>query len=271
MFSAIPVLIALPLFALIPAAAAVGVHTLVRAKVPPASLAEQHDVAGYLIAVVGVLYSVVLGFLVGTVWTQFASAQQTADTEAGAVADAFNYAGNVRPPQRAELQRLIARYAMEVHDVEWFYAERGLEDPVAQALLDRAVRATIALRPVGRGGAGAIVQSEAMRDWLLTSLREIGDARRLRVLQSKSRLPAGMLEALILGGVMVIAFIFFFGVKVYFRQMAMTALVAGSIGLFFGLVVELSTPYSGAIHISRDAWTFVIANNHLADFSAGPP
>jgi len=34
-----------------------------------------------------------------------------------------------------------------------------------------------------------------------------------------------------------------------------TLLLAGSIGLFFGFVVELSTPYSGAIHVSRAALT----------------
>ncbi|MGA8576925.1 MAG: hypothetical protein WB609_14730, partial [Candidatus Cybelea sp.] len=262
MLSSIPVLIALPLFAVIPAAAAVGVHALIRRAVPPENLAEQHDVAGYLIAVVGVLYSVVLGFLVGTVWTQFASAQQTADAEAGSVADAFNYAAHVRRPQRERLQRLIARYALEVRDVEWFVAQRGREDPAAVSLLESAVRVTLAIPPPrANDSEGTVLQSAGMRAWLLTSLREIGDARRLRLVQSESRLPSGMLEALVLGGMMVISFTFFFGVKNYARQMTMTALLAGSMGLFFGLVLELSTPYSGAVHISRDAWTYVIENN----------
>jgi hypothetical protein len=266
--SSIPVLIALPLFALIPAAAAVGVHSLIRRAVPPESLIEQHDVAGYLIAVVGVLYSVVLGFLVGTVWTQFTLAQQTADAEAGSVADAFNFAGDVQRPQREELQRLIARYAVEVRDVEWFVARNGREDPVAVSLLRQAVQVTLAMPPPRpRDGEGAVLQSAGMRAWLLASLRQIGDARRLRLVQSESHLPSGMLEALVLGGGMVISFTFFFGVKNFRRQMTMTALLAGSMGLFFGLVLELSTPYSGAIHISRDAWTYVIENNRLVDFT----
>jgi hypothetical protein len=63
------------------------------------------------------------------------------------------------------------------------------------------------------------------------------------------------------------AFTFLFGVRSYAKQMFMTALLAGSIGLFFGLVIELSTPYSGSIHVSRDSLTFVIDNNHLADFA----
>jgi hypothetical protein len=258
----VPVLIALPLFGLIPAAVAVGVHTLLRRRVPPESLAEQHDVAGYLIAVVGVLYSVVLGFLVGTVWTQFASAQQTADAEAGSVADAFNYAGYVGEPQSAILQRLIARYAIEVRDVEWFSMQHGREDPTAQSLLVRAVRATFTL-PLRSQDSAAVLQRSTMQGWVLDSLRDVGNARRLRLVQSGSWLPPGLLEALILGGAVVICFTFFFGVKNYRRQMLMTALLAGSMGLFFGLVLELSTPYSGAIHISRDAWTYIIVNNDL--------
>ena len=79
----IPVLVALPLFALVSAGLAILAHVIFRKFVPPERLLEQYDVAGYLVAVVGVLYSVVLGFLVGTVWTAFATAQQTTDLEAG--------------------------------------------------------------------------------------------------------------------------------------------------------------------------------------------
>jgi hypothetical protein len=102
-----------------------------------------------------------------------------------------------------------------------------------------------------------------MRTQVLDSLRHIGDTRRQRLVQSQDRLPPGMLEAMILGAAIVIAFAFFFGVEAFFKQMMMTALLAGSIGLFFGLVIELSLPYSGAVQISRDAWNDVIATNHL--------
>jgi hypothetical protein len=76
-----------------------------------------------------------------------------------------------------------------------------------------------------------------------------------------------MLEALVLGAVFVITFTFFFGVRSYAKQMSMTALLAGSIGLFFGLIIELSQPYSGGITVSRGEWDVVIAGNHLADYA----
>ncbi|HEX3458896.1 MAG TPA: hypothetical protein VHR97_13175 [Candidatus Baltobacteraceae bacterium] len=263
----IPALVALPLFAIVPAAVAIAAHAWFRHRVPPERL-DDHDVAGYLVAVVGVLYSVVLGFLVGTVWTGFSAAQQTADTEAGAVADAFNYAARLPRRERRIIQRLVARYAVVVRDDEWSYARRGVEDPEANRILGEAVTYTTAISPEAtRKDSGKLLMEASIQSQLLASLRDVGDARRLRIVQAQSRLPNGMLEALVLGGLMVICFVFFFGMRSFSRQMAITGLVAGSIGLFLGLALELSTPYSGAMHISTDAWTFVIDNNHLRDFA----
>lgn len=265
--SGISVLVALPLFSVAFAGVAILIHTALRQHLSPERLSEHHEVAGFLMGVVGVLYSVVLGFLVGTVWTAFSTAQQTSDLEAGYVADAFNYAGLTRiPADRERVQRLIARYAFEVRD-DWFAGRRLPNDP-GGAILRRAVQATLAIPAAPKNvSATDVFEAGTIRGALLDSLRNIADTRRLRVVQSESRLPAGMLEALLLGAAMVIAFTFFFGVRSYVKQMVMTGLLAGSIGLFFGLVVVLSTPYSGPIQVSRDAWTLVIDNNRLADYT----
>jgi hypothetical protein len=266
--SGVSILLALPLFALVFAAVAVLAHSLLRKFIPPPErLSEHHEVAGFLMGVVGVLYSVVLGFLVGTVWTAFASAQQTTDLEAGYVSDAFNFAAQLPPPQRRPLQQLLAQYAIAVRGANWSTSQSRRTDPTAE-LLYRAVRVTVVVpAPPRNATAAQILEANTIRTLLLDDIRNIGDTRRLRLIQSTSQLPAGMLEALVLGAAIVIAFTFFFGVRSYVKQMTMTALLAGSIGLFFGLVVELSTPYYGGMHVSRGAWTLVIANNHLVDFA----
>jgi len=265
--SNLSILLALPLFAAVFAVVAVLAHTLLRPFMPPAErLSEHHEVAGFLMGVVGVLYSVVLGFLVGTVWTAFAAAQQTADLEAGYVADAFNFASQLPPPQGMQLQRILALYAIDVRNASWSTRQLRTADPTAE-LLSSAVRITVTVPAPPKGTSSAqMLESNSIRDSLLENLRNIGDTRRLRLIQSASRLPAGMLEGLILGAMMVIAFTFFFGVRSYLKQMTMTALLSGSIGLFFGLIIELSTPYTGSIQVSRHAWDIVIANNHMQEF-----
>lgn len=267
-FSNLSVLIALPLYAATFAAVAIAAHTLLRPMLPSAErLSEHHEVPGFLMGVVGVLYSVVLGFLVGTVWNSFAAAQQTADLEAGYVADTFNFAGQLQPPQGPELQRIIARYAFAVRDENWSAQPRNHDDRTAALLYD-AVRAAVQVPPQAKNtGSAQILESNSLRSALIDSLRQLGDARRLRVVQSQAWLPPGLIEALLLGAAFVMTFTFLFGVRSYAKQMLMTGLLAGSIGLFFGLVMELSTPYSGSIHVSRDSLTFVIDSNHLANFA----
>jgi uncharacterized protein YacL len=265
--SSLPVLLALPIWAALFAAVAVLAHTVMRRFLPsPERLSEHHEVAGFLVGVVGVLYSVVLGFLVGTVWTAFASAQQTVDLEAGYVADAFNFAGQMPLPQRAALQRVIAQYAIADRIEDWSSA--APPSGPSTRLLSEAVRLTVAV-PSSPGSASSaqVAELDRIRSTLLDTLRNIGDTRRLRFVQSRSHLPQGLLEALLLGAAAVMAFTFLFGVRSYLKQMTMTALLAGSIGLFFGLVVELSTPYSGPIHVSRDSFDLVISNNHMMQFS----
>jgi len=261
------ILLALPAFAALFAAAAVAAHSLLRLVLPPPErLSENHEVAGFIMGVVGVLYSVVLGFLVGTVWTAFASAQQTMDLEAGYVGDAFGFASLIDAPQKRELERLIARYALDVRNAP-SPAGSTAEQTRTGALLRQAVGVTLSLTARKGASSAAILQLDGIRSELLDTLRKLADARRLRIVQSQSRLPQGMLEALILGAALVTAFSLLFGVKSYAKQMAMTALLAGSIGLFFGLVIEMSTPYSGAIQVSRASFNVVIDNNHLADFA----
>lgn len=261
--SGVPILVALPLFAAIFAAAAVAAHSALRRLLPPQErLSEHHEVAGFLMGVVGVLYSVVVGFLVGTVWTAFAAAQQTTDLEAGYVADAFNYAGQVAQPQRATLQRIVARYAILVRREDWSAAPHVRMDPTAELLYD-AVATAVQVPQTKSASSEQILESNSIRSALIDTLRRLGDTRRLRLVQAKTGLPPGLIEALLLGAMGVVAFTFLFGVRSYAKQMTMTALLAGSIGLFFGLIVELSTPYSGQIHVSRDALDFVITSNHL--------
>ena len=60
-FAHTPGWVVLLVFMLVPAAVAVAIHAVVRALVPAEKLLPHHDVAGFLVAVVGVLYAVVLG------------------------------------------------------------------------------------------------------------------------------------------------------------------------------------------------------------------
>lgn len=250
-------------FVVIPGAAAVFAQMLFQRVVPHERLLPHHEVAGFLVAVVGVLYAVVLGFIVVTSWSAFDSAQQNADLEAGDVGDAFGFAQMLPEPRRDVMRRTLAAYAIEVRDHEWESLSHGKQDERARALMVRAIE-TLGL-PYGRASASLdeALNRETTRQAVAESLRDIADNRRLRIIQAEKQFSPTLALALVIGALMVIVFVFLFGVDDRLLQFTMTAIVAGCIGLLLGVVVEFSAPYSGALRVSPQAWTYVIVNNHF--------
>src|SRR3712207_2325127 len=106
--------------------AAVAGLELVQRLVPAQKRQEHNDVAGFLYAVVGVVYAVLLALLVIAVWEQYRSANETAESEANAVADIAWLAHRLPEPERHVLQEDARSYAQEVVDNEWPLMEQGL-------------------------------------------------------------------------------------------------------------------------------------------------
>ena len=263
----IPVLLTLPLFAAGAALIAVAVHALVRPLVPVETLREQHDIVAALLSVVGVLYSVVLGFLVGTVWTSFEAAQQNADQEIRFVAVAVEYAKGLPEPARSRIQQLLAQYAVEVRDNEWKMLRHGEADPRALDFLDRATRVLLVFTPPRGTDSVSALKEQAIATAAISDLRSVAVDRVQRVTDSRQRLPSIVFEALILGAVFVMSFVLFFGTKRVWVQLCTTALLAGCIGLFFGVIVDLNSPYGGPIRVNPDSWTAVIDAGRLRDLA----
>lgn len=257
-FAGVPILLTVPLFALVAAAAAVGAQLVVRRVVPAETLREQHDFVAALLSVVGVLYSVVVGFLVGTVWTSFDAAQQNADQEARYVAIAYTYAEDLPAPENARVRGLIAEYANEILYKEWPLLSRGDADPRAGILMEQTVHTVLAIPPPRNAATGQALQTEVIAAGVVQNLRRASENRVIRITESRERLPSVIFESLVLGALIVVAYAFFFGSRRVGIQLATTALLAGCIGLFFGLIVDLNAPYAGPIRVSPDTWAAVI-------------
>ncbi|MGB8520360.1 MAG: hypothetical protein WCD38_09405 [Candidatus Tumulicola sp.] len=260
-----PALLTLVAFVVIPAVLAVVAQMLFNRVVSHDRLIPHHDVAGFLVAVVGVLYAVVLGFVVVTSWSAFDSAQQNADVEAGDVGDAFGFAQMLPEPRREHMRRSLAAYAIEVRDHEWALLSHGMQDDRARELLVRAI-GTLG-EPYGRPSPNLdeALNRTTTRQTVAASLRDIADNRRLRIIEAQKTFSPALALVLIVGALMVLAFVFLFGVEDRVLQFTMTSIVAGCIGLLLGVVVEFSAPYSGAMRVSPQAWTYVIVNNHFEE------
>jgi Protein of unknown function (DUF4239) len=255
----------LVLFTVVPAVVLCAIHYGFRKLVPPEHLIPHHDVAGFLIAVVGVIYAVVLGFVVVTVWVSFDTAQRTADLEASDAAELFTLARAFPQPARGHLEHSLADYAFEVRDREWPLLSSGNQDQRARQIYLTAVE-EIMQQPHGHASVADEVERVPLQDRALSTLHDLSTHRRERLIDAGTRLPTALYAALVVGAVFVLAFVFLFGVERTALQLTMTAIIAASIGLLFGVIVCLDRPYSGAMRVSPDAWTLIIENNDLERF-----
>ncbi len=263
LFAHSPVWLVFASFTIVPAIAAVVLHAIFRRIVPPEKLLPHHEVAGFLVAVVGVLYAVVLGFLVISVWASFDEAQRNANAETNDVADLIHLAHFLPEPQRMRARVMLSQYTFEVRDNEWEQLGNGEEDHRARVLMLAAFR-IFADAPLPASGSQAELLREAsLRDAAMVSFRELASHRRLRLLDAQSHVPEPMYLALILGSLILLAFVFLFGVSNAPLQLVMTGLIAAMIGLQLGLIFELDRPFWGALKVSSNAWTLLIDDNHL--------
>ncbi len=274
LFAHAPGWFVLAIFMLVPALTAVALHTIFRRIVPASVLIPHHDVAGFLVAIVGVLYAVMLGFLVITVWNSFDQAQRNADAETTAIADVLYLTRALPDPERSRERELLGAYAHEVRDVEWPMLADGQEDLRARRLLAAALNVIAASEIPPSTRQTEMLRQSSLRDAALGSFRDVTAERRLRILDAQSQVQPTMYVALIAGGLILLAFVFLFGVDNWMLQSVMTALVAAMIGLQIGVIFEMDRPFWGAIHVTSDAWSLLIQDNHLVRFQdtgSAPP
>ncbi|MDQ5812807.1 MAG: hypothetical protein M3358_19165, partial [Actinomycetota bacterium] len=84
-------------------AAVVGL-TVVQRLVPATIRKEHNDVAGFIYAVLGVIYAVLLALVVIAVWEEYGRARVTVESEANALAEIFWLAHRLPEPEGLQLQ-----------------------------------------------------------------------------------------------------------------------------------------------------------------------
>jgi hypothetical protein len=221
--------------------------TAVRRAVPREVRAAHNDVAGFLIAVVGTIYAVMLALVVIAVWEQFESARGIAEREANAVADLYRGAGGFAEADQMRLRDGLQAYARAVADDEWPVLARGRASAPAWEALDALWRDYLALDP--QTEREAVLYNEA-----LDQLVELSNARRERLLASRTTIPGVLWVALIGGGAITIGFSYFFGIGDERAHTLMTLALAGVIGLGLYVIVAMDLPFTGNVAISPEAF-----------------
>ena len=227
-------------------AASLAGMLLVRRSVGLSVLESHNEVAGFVYAVVGVIYAVLIAFVVIAVWEQYQTAEARVEQEANELADLFRDSGAFADPARTDVQGRIRAYRIAVID-EWSAMAQGGSSPAALEAASALWGAYREIKPQNAYESAWYAES-------LKRLNNLGDDRRLRLLSSHASVPGVIWTLLLMGGAITIAFTYFFGTRNSVAQALMVVALATMIGLVLFLISALNHPFSGVIRVGPEAF-----------------
>jgi hypothetical protein len=227
-----------------------GPH-LVRLRVRLAQLRGNNEVAGFKFAVIGVLYAVLLAFVVIISWERFHDAERSLTTEAGTAATLYRLAGGLEASSAAAFRATLSAYLNSVLADDWPAMVRGRSSGVTTQLLNDLYDRVIHYRT-------ADLHDATVQGDLLSQLDQMTRARRDRLVMGEGTVPGVIWFVLFLGAALTISFTFFFGTDNVIAQSLMTGILAAIILSAVLVVLALDRPYTGAITVSKEPIRWVL-------------
>jgi hypothetical protein len=248
-----------PILALLVVSVTVGVsmigQAIVNRYLPHHVRRPHNDIVGFVIAVVGALYAVLLGFVVIALWEQHREASDIAQREAAALRDFHRYS-RVVEPDLGPIHRLVVSYGESAVAREWPAMAHGQSDRPTHDALHALLNSTLRLEP--KNAREQVVYPEGLR-----RLGDLAEARDQRLLASRDRLPTMLWVTLVLGATITTGYIWLFGVENRSAHLLFGCGLAALFGLGFYLILALDNPFAGSLRVEPEAMR--LALEHIGE------
>jgi hypothetical protein len=224
---------------------------LVRRRIRLDHLRGNNEVAGFKFAVIGVLYAVLLAFVVIISWERYHDAEKALVTEAGCAATLYRLAGGLEETSAAAVRANLSAYLNSVLADDWPAMVRGRSSAMTTQVLSDLYDKVIHYPT-------ANLHDSTMQADLLAQLDQLTGARRERLVMGEGTVPKVIWFVLFLGAALTISFTFFFGTENLIAQSLMTGTLAAIILSAVLVVVALDRPYTGAVTVSKEPIRWVL-------------
>lgn len=249
--ASVPLWIAVLLVVVLPTALAMAGCLWIRRLVTLERLTSNNEVAGFKFAVLGVLYAVLLGFVVVVVWEKFRDAEAAVAQEAGDAASLYRLSNGLEPERQQIVRDHLGSYLRVAIAQDWPSMAQGTISPDGTAAVNDLYAAIMA----DRASDG---RSIALFSNMLSQLDSLTQARRARLVLARGVVPGVIWGVLLLGAAATVGFTFFFGTHNLRAQALMTGLLA--VVVFEGLLVilEVNHPFTGQVAVGYEPLVYVL-------------
>ncbi len=233
---------------------ATGVHALIRKRVHHLPLTEHNEVTAAVYATFGVLYAIILGLLVSHGQTRRDLVSEASVRESALLVDVAQVATAFDPAVADSLARACLVYADHVRTVEWKLGAN--EDHMTAHRIHFA-----SMWHIVRSIEPADARQESVYMALLELMADLASERYERQAATGDHMSMFLKVVLLIGAVVTVLFLWFFGMQHQRIHLAYTWLVTFMLVLVLALIFALDDPLRPGVGV--EPTDFERASNEL--------
>jgi hypothetical protein len=194
------------------------------------------------------------------VWNNFQTARINAEMESSYLVDLYRIAGGLPAAQSKSIRALAREYADVMVNEEWpdmerqQLSERGFS--VTQRLWSALVEAPAEGGAAKQATISASAPEKTTLDQVFNAITNLSEHRRLRQLESRSKLPGILWGVLIVGGIVVIGSACLFGCRNVALHFIHVFVLSFLLSLVLVAVAEIDRPFQGPVRVTPDSFIF---------------
>jgi hypothetical protein len=220
-------------------------HKLMGRKLQP----QNNEVAGIIFGGVTLIYSLILTFVIVSVWQHYEDLNKLIRNETGKINGIVVHSMSLPDRLRVPIDNALSSYCSQVIDKEWSMDEANVrERPCAIPSLRLMLMKE---EPKDR-------EQQAIFSVIAEDLSSITELQRIRSDHNYSQIPDIVWLILVAGSLMLIIFSYFFYVPSLHLKKIYLFFLSGCIGMCMLLVYTLDHPFSGMAKVSSKPYNEIL-------------
>jgi hypothetical protein len=214
-------------------------------------LKRHNEVAAPIHATLGVIYAVLLAFVVVTVWEQYSDAETAVANEAGAISALYRDAEAFDAADKLRMRAALKDYLSSVLSTEWDLMREGALDNYRNPAYDELWNAAIHVNLANE-------RDRVLYQVIFQRMNQLDDSRSIRRDAAEYQVPSVMWVLLIIGGFVTVLFACYFGAEDLFLHTMMVSSLAATIAFILYMIAAIDRPFVGIVGVDTEPYSHIL-------------